>query len=781
MMKLLKTTTFLLLFALTFRGYAQKEDFTHFKTLLAKGPVPADFNTSTFNKVRADLLIRRDNLSEEDQKKFIEKIHRSVDDLLHSGKVIYGDDISLYVTDVAKNLLKDQPEVFEKLRFYTVKSNITNALSTDQGIIFVTTGLLSQITSEAELAYVLSHEIVHFTENHNMDWFEYSSNQDVMDKMQNMSVYSQEKEFEADVKGIDLYLKAGYKKEYITTLFDVLAYSYLPIDEVPFPETYFNSALCKIPSNKFPTKTFDIKLDENYDDESSTHPNIKRRKDKATEAADSLINWGELTNILGQERFFYVRNLARFERLRNDMLDQSYEQALYTIFILEEKFPESLYLSRMKCQAWYGLAQLQGTGEEDYYEYDEEEYYDEEVYSFEGEVGKFQMFIQNIRGIELVTLANRVVEDCRKKFPEDKEIKEIWKRTAKELVIHMNFDFSEFSDVTYEEYVRRAQAADTIKARTFSKDELENLTKYQKIRSKRKAAEAIAVLDSSNYYKYNISDLIKDSEFLLIYEKYKDYEPDEDFEDFEWGEYDDYGLTRKEKKSLQKEQMQAKKEQEMRGIPMDLSTVIVIDPIAYYYDERTVDIQKSNKLQESLNTAFFEVSKKRNIETTSIGRGNLENLTTESFNQKNLYKSLLEQLNGYLVQNTFPVDYSNLIEIEENQENRKVVFMALVDNFSLNPYNFGKKTLRTRVKSVFHKKKDANLYMVILDVKKQQIDLKKQLEFKNGKSTKVLQQQIKKMLDTKIEPKQELNEEIFEMDLNSPTPPIQEEIIIEKK
>ena len=74
---------------------------------------------------------------------------------------------------MANKLLEKEPKLRKELRFYTIKSNVTNAFSTDQGIIVVTSGLISQITSEAHLAYILAHEIAHYTEKHVVEGFEY--------------------------------------------------------------------------------------------------------------------------------------------------------------------------------------------------------------------------------------------------------------------------------------------------------------------------------------------------------------------------------------------------------------------------------------------------------------------------------------------------------------------------------------------------------------------------------------------------------------------------------
>ncbi len=784
-MKLNQFITSIVLIVLTFFVSAQKQDFNEFQTLRSKGPIPADFNTSTQQKIDADLATRRENFTPEEQKDFTERIHQSVDELLQSGKIIYGDEISNFVAKVAKNLLKDDLDLYNELRFYTVKSNITNALSTDQGIILVTTGLISQLTSEAELAYVLAHEIIHYKEKHAMEWFEFTKNEDVINKMKEMSIHSQDREFEADVKGIDMYLKAGYSKDHLTVLFDVLAYSYLPIDEIPFPDTYFNTAICEIPKKKFPTEKYDIKLDENYDDRRSTHPNIKRRKTKALETADTLENWGDLTYTISLDEFYYVRNIARFERLRSDMLDKSYDHAIYTIFILESSFPESLYLTRMKCQAWNGLSALKAKQRDNLYEY--EGFGQAKDFGLEGEIATFQKFLKNLSKIEIATLAARVVEDCRKQYPEDGEISELWNRTMKLLVTNRKFDLEDYSDVTYNEYLKNAEKeSDSLNSMAVTEADLAKMTKYQKIRNKRKVAEQIKVLDSTNYYLYNISDLITDDNFLAVAEKYKDGSDDDLFDNFydDFDMYDDYELSRKERKALKKERKRNEDFDSDFGTPVDLSELVVIDPYVAYYEDKKIDAEKSDDLQATLKEAFDEISIERGLNTYTIGRGNLTSMTTEQFNQKCMYVSLLEQLNNYRSKNTFPVDYSEIMQLEKDEENRKVVFVALINNLEEPDYSYKKKTLKSRIKKMFKTKNTASMYLVILDPKQQKILFQESTFFKKGKTKSDIREQLEKLLDTKVEEEKEIEEsgldEALEETISAPKEEkeiIEEEII----
>lgn len=84
---------------------------------------------------------------------------------LMSGVVLFNDSLSAYVTKVATIILKDDTATLNKLHFYAYKSTDQNAFTSATGNILITVGLIAQLENEAQLAYILAHEITHFKEN----------------------------------------------------------------------------------------------------------------------------------------------------------------------------------------------------------------------------------------------------------------------------------------------------------------------------------------------------------------------------------------------------------------------------------------------------------------------------------------------------------------------------------------------------------------------------------------------------------------------------------------
>jgi predicted Zn-dependent protease len=76
------------------------------------------------------------------------------------------DKLQRYVTLVGNTLAAYSARPELEWHFAVIETPIVNAFSTPGGYVFVTTGAMKQLHSEAELATVLAHEIGHVTEKH---------------------------------------------------------------------------------------------------------------------------------------------------------------------------------------------------------------------------------------------------------------------------------------------------------------------------------------------------------------------------------------------------------------------------------------------------------------------------------------------------------------------------------------------------------------------------------------------------------------------------------------
>ena len=149
-----------------------------------------------------------------------------------------------YINLVGQTIAEFSDRPTLEYHFAILNSPEQNAFAAPGGYIFITVGLLKTLKNEAELAGVLAHEIAHVTKQHMLETIRrgsvlgsvseltltamkqdpemFSNAIDQMTELLFTKGLDKDKEFEADVVGIDYAYRAGYHpqglKNYLVTL-----------------------------------------------------------------------------------------------------------------------------------------------------------------------------------------------------------------------------------------------------------------------------------------------------------------------------------------------------------------------------------------------------------------------------------------------------------------------------------------------------------------------------------------------------------------------------------
>ena len=631
--------------------------------MLSKGTMPADFSTPVSQKVANDLAASKLTFkSKTEAQAYLKAIHERLNDLLYSGSVIYGDEVSAYVQQLAENLLKDDPELLKELRFYTIKSNETNAFSTSPGVIFVTTGLIAQLSSEAQLAFVLSHEIAHYEKKHVHEEFVNSKKVGEIKRREQilkLSQFSKEKELEADELALKRYHKMGYSKEELLGTFDVLMYSYLPFDELPFPSDYFNTANMYVPKKNFLDRNLKpITAEEDYNDTYNSHPNIKKRKDAVQKSISGFTNWRNESFILDENSFFELRTLCRLESIRLDVIEGNGFEAIYSIFLMEQEFPNSPYLDKMKALSWLSMQQREFKLAQRSTEN-----------KIEGESSLLHSFLNKSSYFEMGTLGMRIIYDLRSKHSGETFFEDTYKNYLDGFVENPYVSLSAYQPFTYQQASQNAldKLNDTI---TPAKKE-PNFTegsKYSRIKEKRSGSQSTVAFDSTEFARYAIPDILKDSSFIQDYKTLKAHK-----DSVKEAANLFYSLSRREQEKLWKAHIASLSKEEVA-----FKKILIVEPNIFLSSKNGVaewEMQSAKKLHR---TTLITNAKKMGYEPIIIDQDSILKGTTEDFNEYNTYLAYIEQINSANNGNDcLSIDYELINKFSQERDISQILFTRI--------------------------------------------------------------------------------------------------------
>lgn len=607
-----------LVICLSLVGVSFGQGLDNFETLKATGDVPKDFTEMTVDKYKVDLAT---NKNKELDKDFFLSSRYFIDELLLSGRLLFNDELTVYLNKVARYVLRSEKKLYDELRFYVLKSTVVNAFSTDQGIIIFTTGLLAQLENEAQLAYIIAHEVSHYTEEHVKEAYLEKRNLakgqgkyerlDYESRISELSIYEKSKELEADSKGVEMYLKTEYAVDEIFSSFEMLLYSYLPFDEVKFDPDFVNTDILNIPDIFFPDTTKPVTKEEGYDDSGSSHPNIQKRMDTVFDQVENKSSRGNLKYKISESDFLRVRELARFEQLNLLLAERKYGEVLYNIFLLNRAHPDNRFLDLCFVKAWYGLVKYKNANR-----------YREVVTKpkkIEGESFPLHLFLYDLSRDEINVIAYRHVHDMAEKYPTDKVFGMYRSDLKEELALRSKIDFEEFKMVGYEQYMSELteKSLEFDVQDSITKIDNSDLSKYQKIRLKKKLNEIEANLNApmeseNNFYLFGLHDLVKD------------------------GLIDELNKIKKDAESENEEELDEDN---------SISRVVVVDPIYEDYNlKNNKNFKKSERKKITVSNSYTTAKRNLDLEVETIDSKNLDVNSVDKYNELGLVFQWLNEV-----------------------------------------------------------------------------------------------------------------------------------------
>lgn len=162
-------------------------------------------------------------------------------ELRERGLVLDDDpELQAYLDSVGRRVLSAARLPSAAYRFAVLRDPFLNAFALPNGGVYVHMGLMARIESEAQLAYVLAHEVAHVSRGHSLAGLRHLESTTIKAKLADVFVgvvaapiialvhasaisgYSRENEAEADREALRLGAAAGYSAEEAIRLFSLM-------------------------------------------------------------------------------------------------------------------------------------------------------------------------------------------------------------------------------------------------------------------------------------------------------------------------------------------------------------------------------------------------------------------------------------------------------------------------------------------------------------------------------------------------------------------------------
>jgi beta-barrel assembly-enhancing protease len=662
-----------------------KINFDRYKPLESQDPLPDIFRQTSSERVQAELSNAepiKDAKTKRAETEFIRVSEFEIDRFLTSGRVAYNDPISKYCNAILDHILSSGYDKGSAIVFL-MRAALVNAFATRQGYILVTPGIIARLENEAQLAFVLCHEYIHYKNEHSLQTVREDVNiskksksrkksdgvREVANPDLERSRFSRELETEADLEGLQIYLKSEYSRSAPSELFDLLKVSDLPFDDIKIPKSYLELPGLTLPADRWleQTAAIDVKAIEEADDTYSTHPNLV---DRAIDVNYRIKKAGQNQQdgkpfIISENTFLEIRKIARFEELRMNLLNKDYERALYHSYLLSLDDPGSYFVHWARVKALYGLAMYSANRLLDDVHLGPD--------SIQGASQSVHHMVAKMSKEEIILLALKHAWHFYKTYPEEKE--------AKFMVEDLMFVATAGAKITprslksYPFEAPEEEKKDDEEEEPAEEEEEDNKNKRRKRTPRKRATRAEKA--PTIYIYHSFIEELKDSEFKSLFRSQSSAASKNKGNTIVIPPVEpEVPKTRRAQiKQMREKKRKERKERKTKPVIPDekkfnLKSVIVFDPVHYHLQiGRKTGIQYENteRAKERIQATVEDISIHAEIKTHMVSRLQDDNFNAAQLNRIALFGDFMRDayFNGRRKVAMLSLDYARLADMSQ--------------------------------------------------------------------------------------------------------------------
>lgn len=625
---------------------------THHQIIRCTGPIPEDFLPK---KIKSELLGDEAKKQSGKEKRLFATFsvgnNYAIYNQLVSGYVVYGTPLNNYINRVADKLLANDKELRKRMRFYLFESPQVNAFAFSNGIVFLNIGLVSHLENEAQLAFVMAHEIAHYKQEHSFKAYTHqktlsrkerkSFEGSVIKEELNYKRFSRKQEQDADEVGFEIYRKSGYRLGEALGVLDRLAVSELPFDSLRLNKRFLDGTYLNIPEKYFISGAVNaINIDTTEVDSMRSHPAIPKRKKVIGEKIGSQDKSGEYF-LVSEQEFYKYRLECRYELSRLYMLEKDYARSIYNSYLLlsNDSNNEFLYEALVK-NLYFLQINFNNSSKRDVVLGKSKA---------TGETARIHFMLSNMKAEELNAWCLRKSWEYHTKYPENEEIFSFTKK------ITQNFKNEFAQELSY--FYALNQYNDSLIQSFYAVTEREELDEIKRNNRGRKINK-VKIVNRGSFAKYCMPDYITQNHFLEVYQSLPITKKDEEADDVE---------DKKLKKKSQKQNTKPK---------LGIDKIIIADLTQISIDERkseSIMYDAMDKKSEILIHTIKLCAEKNSFDVVFMVPGTIQKEDTALFADRNIFIKYLDERRNYAdFDELYGIDHTELKKLSEKYQTKYV-------------------------------------------------------------------------------------------------------------
>ena len=315
------------------------------------GEIPPRFYHSLKGKTKIDIVLEGEEVRSRKGDDFSTKTSFTLREIFLSGSIYYNDPCTAYVREVTKKLEEQLPEK-RNVDVFVSRFVSPNAAIWQDGTLIINIGLLARLENEAQLAFVIAHEMAHYENSH--PYLQYARKQEAaniqkraIDNLKANVAYTQANEIEADAFAFELLNDAGYDNRVGRRAIELM------MSDAGEGGIEAVGALLDIRGTDW---CADIEArtymgGERHEAHHFARAMLNQRRSKITQGGE--LNEGRF--LVSEQDFERINTMAKFEVIENHYREADYVSALYEAIILDGTYPDNQYLQGKIAESLFQL------------------------------------------------------------------------------------------------------------------------------------------------------------------------------------------------------------------------------------------------------------------------------------------------------------------------------------------------------------------------------------------------------------------------------------------